>query len=251
MYLHRLFLLFIIYSFIGWCYESLYVSFLEKRPVNRGFLNGPLLPIYGVGALLVILVFRNSADNLISLFFSSAVLISILEYITSWGMEKLFHARWWDYSTHRFHINGRVCLDGAAVFGLFSVLLMRVVNPFINSLIDKLQPVSILYWLSGILFALFLADLIITIEHLLNLSLRLRKIQEAYDKYIKQLSETKTRLTSKISSKFENSVFYTVAIQKFLSSRRFQDSRLLKAFPRVKFLSFKEAWEKLKEQIRR
>jgi len=251
MRLYKTFLLFIIYSFIGWCYESAYVSILEKKFVNRGFLYGPLLPIYGVGALLIILLLQKTSDNIISLFLSSAVLISVLEYLTSWGMEKLFNARWWDYSTHRFHINGRVCLDGAVVFGLFSVLLIKVVNPFINSLIDKYMSAALLRWSSIILFILFLTDLALTVEHLLNLRLRLKIIQEAYDKYTKQLSETKTRLAAKISDQFENSVFYTTAVQKLLGSRRFRDSRLLRAFPRVRFLNFREAWEKLKENIRK
>lgn len=251
MQLYRLFLLFIIYSFIGWCYESVYVSILEKKPVNRGFLHGPILPIYGAGAILVILIIGSNSGNIISLFFSSAVMISILEYVTSWAMEKAFNARWWDYSTHRFHINGRVCLDGAIVFGLFCVLLIKVVNPFFNSLIDNHIPDPVLKWASIVLFILFIADLAVTIEHLLNLRHRLKMIQEAYDKYTKQLAETKTRLTTKISEKFENSIFYTSSIRKLLSIRKFRDSRLLKAFPRVTFPSFREAWEKLKEQIRK
>jgi uncharacterized membrane protein len=249
MNIAKLFLLFILYSFIGWAYESIYVSILEKKPVNRGFLNGPLIPIYGAGALLVILVFRHHSENVISLFISSAVLISILEYITSWGMEKMFHARWWDYSTHKFHINGRVCLDGAAVFGAFSVLLIIFLNPFINSMLDRLLPKRAQEITSGILFVVFAADVFITINHVLNLNLRLKLIQEAYDKYSGQISAARSRLTVKIAERFENSVFYTKAIHKLVTYRRFQDIRLIKAFPRATFLRFKEAWERLKDNI--
>ena len=93
--LEYLFLWFLLYAFIGWVYESVLVSVSERRWVNRGFLNGPLCPIYGCGAVLAI-VLLHDFTNPIEIFLISSFGASILEYITSWGMEKLFHARWWD-----------------------------------------------------------------------------------------------------------------------------------------------------------
>ncbi|HHY52695.1 MAG TPA: putative ABC transporter permease, partial [Clostridiales bacterium] len=101
------FLWFVFYSILGWVYETILCSTLEKRFINRGFLNGPYCPIYGFGALIVIVTLR-SVENVVLLFLMAAVLTSTLEYITSWGMEKLFHARWWDYSHKKWNINGRV-----------------------------------------------------------------------------------------------------------------------------------------------
>ena len=121
---------FIVYSIIGWLYESILCSFIEKKFVNRGFLNGPYCPIYGFGALLDI-IFLSRFENVIVLFFFGIILNCSLEYLTSFLMEKLFGARWWDYSDKKFNINGRVCLLGAVVFGTFSVVLIKIVHPFV------------------------------------------------------------------------------------------------------------------------
>ncbi|MCZ4428067.1 putative ABC transporter permease, partial [Bifidobacterium breve] len=104
--LEHLFLWFVLYSFIGWIYESILVSVMERRLVNRGFLNGPLCPIYGAGAALAIALLHNM-HNPIMIFLISAIGASVLEYVTSWAMEKMFHARWWDYSDYRFNLQGR------------------------------------------------------------------------------------------------------------------------------------------------
>ena len=148
--LEYLFLWFLLYAFIGWVYESVLVSVSERRWVNRGFLNGPLCPIYGCGAVLAI-VLLHDFTNPIEIFLISSFGASILEYITSWGMEKLFHARWWDYSKRKFNIGGRVCLIGAVVFGAFSVVLVLVLHPFVKSLTDRLTDAAF-NWICAILF---------------------------------------------------------------------------------------------------
>ena len=117
------FLWLMIYSIIGWGYESTICSIGQRKLINRGFLNGPYCPIYGTGAVLVLLVLGR-IQNPVLLFFAGALVTCSLEYLTSWLMEKLFHARWWDYSKRKFNIGGRVCLIGAVVFGAFSVVLV-------------------------------------------------------------------------------------------------------------------------------
>ena len=117
------FMLLMIYSFIGWVYESVLCSITQKTLVNRGFLNGPICPIYGFGALSVILLLKDIQHNLIALFLASMVVTGVLEYLTSYLLEHFFHAKWWDYSDQPFQIEGRVCLLGVTVFGLMSVLL--------------------------------------------------------------------------------------------------------------------------------
>ena len=124
----HLFLWFLFYSFLGWVYESILVSVQERRFVNRGFLNGPLCPIYGTGAVLASLLLGGLSGHPVLLFLVSALGASVLEYATSWAMERLFHARWWDYTDFRFNLNGRVCLLGAVVFGLGGVAIVRVVQ---------------------------------------------------------------------------------------------------------------------------
>ena len=160
------FLWLMIYSIIGWVYESTICSIGHRKLINRGFLNGPYCPIYGTGAVLVLLVLGR-IQNPVLLFFAGAVLTCSLEYLTSWLMEKLFHARWWDYSKRKFNIGGRVCLIGAIVFGAFSVVLILVLHPWVKSLTDRLTDTA-LTWICAILFIGIVSDLIVTVKGLLG-----------------------------------------------------------------------------------
>lgn len=160
------FLWLMIYSIIGWVYESTICSIGQRKLINRGFLNGPYCPIYGTGAVLVLLVLGR-IQNPVLLFFAGAVLTCSLEYLTSWLMEKLFHARWWDYSKRKFNIGGRVCLIGAIVFGAFSVVLILVLHPWVKSLTDRLTDTA-LTWICAILFIGIVSDLIVTVKGLLG-----------------------------------------------------------------------------------
>ena len=160
------FLWLMIYSVIGWVYESTICSIGQRKLINRGFLNGPYCPIYGTGAVLVLLVLGR-IQNPVLLFFAGAVLTCSLEYLTSWLMEKLFHARWWDYSKRKFNIGGRVCLIGAVVFGAFSVVLILVLHPWVKSLTDRLTDTA-LTWICAILLVGIVSDLIVTVKGLLG-----------------------------------------------------------------------------------
>ena len=160
------FLWLMIYSVIGWVYESTICSIGQRKLINRGFLNGPYCPIYGTGAVLVLLVLGR-IQNPVLLFFAGAVLTCSLEYLTSWLMEKLFHARWLDYSKRKFNIGGRVCLIGAIVFGAFSVVLILVLHPWVKSLTDRLTDTA-LTWICAILFIGIVSDLIVTVKGLLG-----------------------------------------------------------------------------------
>ena len=160
------FLWLMIYSVIGWVYESTICSIGQRKLINRGFLNGPYCPIYGTGAVLVLLVLGR-IQNPVLLFFAGAVLTCSVEYLTSWLMEKLFHARWWDYSKRKFNIGGRVCLIGAIVFGAFSVVLILVLHPWVKSLTDRLTDTA-LTWICAILLVGIVSDLIVTVKGLLG-----------------------------------------------------------------------------------
>ena len=177
--LERWFLYFAIYSFIGWVYESILCSVAGKKLVNRGFLNGPVCPIYGTGAVAVVFVLSPLKDRPVLLFFASAALTTTLEYLTSWAMEKLFHARWWDYSKRFLNIHGRVCLRGFVAFGAMSVLVVRYVHPRVAALTAHLSATAT-HILASALALLFCADLTLTLITVLGLDKRLRAAREAF-----------------------------------------------------------------------
>jgi Predicted membrane protein len=242
------FLWLIIYSFLGWLYESIVCSFEEGKLINRGFLNGPLCPIYGFGATTSILFFYGRTNNVFLLFICGASLACTLEYITSILMEKIFHARWWDYSNRRFNFHGRICLLGAVVFGVLVVLLITILHPFIYSLIKRLDN-NTLFIISSILFILLIIDLFITIHHLFSLNNRLKEIQSAIDKYhalrIKRMKEIKTLAIDK----FEESEFYNKRIKALIHKDKFINMRIITAFPRLNRIKNAEAWQKIKAHI--
>ena len=122
-------LLFFSYGFLGWVWESGYVSVRQKHWVNRGFLHGPVIPIYGFGAVAILALCAPVAGSLPMLFFSGMFWATALEYATGWAMERMFHVRYWDYSTEKWNLNGYICLMASLCWGLFSVLLLRVIQP--------------------------------------------------------------------------------------------------------------------------
>lgn len=136
--LEHYFLWFLFYSFVGWMYESILVSCQQHRLVNRGFLNGPLCPIYGTGAILGVAILGN-VHNPIIIFLISMVGATILEYTTSWVMEQLFHARWWDYTKFPLNFNGRVCLFVSLVWGGFALLFVYIIQPQFEKLVAALH----------------------------------------------------------------------------------------------------------------
>ncbi len=138
----RYFLCFAIFSFIGWTYESVYYTLQQRRLVNSGFLSTCFCPIYGIGAMLD-LILLGWIKNPVILFFSGMIVTGALEYFVSWLLETLFHQRWWDYTGWPLNINGRVCVFGAVVFGIMTVALVKVIEPFTMGLIDKLSILSI------------------------------------------------------------------------------------------------------------
>lgn len=166
--LEKLIYFFTIYSFLGWFLETVYVSLLEKKFVGRGFLYGPFCPIYGFGSLALILFVFTYENNLLLLFITSVIVTSILEYITSFFLEKLFHTTWWNYSKEPFNINGRVCLKNSLYWGILSVFILTQIHPIINQITIFFQ--NIFGHIGPIIIALyFLTDLIFTLRSLFNL----------------------------------------------------------------------------------
>ncbi|MCC2255860.1 hypothetical protein LKD70_15815 [Ruminococcus sp. CLA-AA-H200] len=131
-------LFFFIYSFVGWIWESCYVSVKKRRWVNRGFMHGPMLPIYGSGALVILISTIGVRDNAALIFLLGMAGATVLEYVTGAVMERMFHVRYWDYSSQKLNLNGYVCLSSSLCWGFFSMLLVRIIHPPIESAVLKI-----------------------------------------------------------------------------------------------------------------
>lgn len=127
---------FFIYSFLGWVWETGYVSVKQGKFINRGFINGPFCTIYGFGALAVYLILKPVSGNLIILFLGGIVVATLLEYVTAVLMESIFHTSWWDYSDKKFNFQGRICLGASLGWGFFSVILFRVFHPVVEKIVS-------------------------------------------------------------------------------------------------------------------
>lgn len=151
---------FFIYSFLGWVHESTICSIASSKHcfVNRGFLLGPYCPIYGVGAL-VCYELLGSIESPLALMICAMILCSAIEYCTGYCLEKLFNEKWWDYSDFPFQLHGRICLYGALLFGILSLVICRVLQPTLIWILSMIEP-EFLRWISSALAFFFTADAI-------------------------------------------------------------------------------------------
>lgn len=221
------FLLFLIYSFIGWCMEVILCSFLEKKLVNRGFLIGPICPIYGAGAVIITIALSGYKDDWIVVFCMAMILSGALEYFTSFAMEKIFHARWWDYSQNKFNINGRICLETMVPFGILGLTIIYLLNPFFYNLLE-LIPQSILNIISIIMAIILITDVTISFN------------------VISKVTKTVKTVTSE--NKKDNTKEITEKVKEILK-KTWQGNRLIEAFPR--FETIKEKVKKVAKKVKR
>ena len=170
-------MLFFIYSLAGWLIEMIPATIREKKFVDRGFLVGPYCPIYGCGVILITLLLQKYADDVVVTFFLSVIICGTLEYLTSYIMEKIFKARWWDYSQRKFNINGRICLETMIPFGCGGMLIMYVVNPFFLKLLSHI-PSTALTIISIVLALVFVFDLCMSTKVIFNLKSTVRNIKK-------------------------------------------------------------------------
>ena len=202
------FMLFIIYSVLGWIMECILNIIQKHKFVNRGFLIGPYCPIYGFGVVIVSLLLTRASKHIIILFLLSSVICGTLEYLTSYFMEKIFKARWWDYSNKKFNINGRICLETLIPFGLISVFVICVLNPWI---LDKLYiiPKNILTYVIIGFIIIFIVDNLVSFNIILkfkNLNKKEKdnteeiteKVKETAEAAIKRLNTEREELINKI-----------------------------------------------------
>ncbi len=201
------FLIFIFYSVVGWCLEMLATVLQKHKIINRGSLIGPVCPIYGFGAVLISLVLGD-IDNIIVIFCVAFVGSAVLEYITSYIMEKLFNVRWWDYTTAPFNLNGRICLHAALMFGVLGIVIVRLVNPWLFSLLNQIDVVLRLV-IAFELFILLLADLAVSLWLILGLKVTAGTVERD--------------ATEEISER----------VREILMNKGHLNRRLVKAFPKM------------------
>ena len=212
------FLLFITYSLVGWLVE-VFLKYIElKKFINRGFLIGPWLPIYGFGSLLITILLSRYSTNPVIVFLLAMVICALLEYITSYILEKIFHARWWDYSTKKFNINGRICLGTTIPFGICGLILIYITNPFLLNIYNSIDN-NILIIISVLLFIIFIIDNIFSF----NLLSLIRNDIKMYEK--------------------DNTEEISLKIKKKLKEKEVLLKRLLQAFP-----YFKNIWDILEKK---
>lgn len=178
------FLLFIIYSFLGYLLEVVYCSFYSKKLVNRGFLFGPYCPIYGIGAILILLTLNRYYRDPIVVFVFGIIITSSIEYYTSYLLEKFFHNKWWDYSARRYNLNGRICLFNALAFGVGSCLIIYFIHPLVLNFLNNFQLHNLVLF-SKILLFIFIIDIICSIMIAYNLRHRLIIAEELKAEKIK------------------------------------------------------------------
>ena len=182
-----LFLYFIFYSCCGWLWETCYCSIIERHYVPRGFLYGPLCPIYGVGFLLMILFFAPFKENLVVFYFVAVIVMTAWEYFVGWFLETTTHIKYWDYSNIPFNIKGRVCLPVSLFWGVMSYVAVFLIHPPVARLFDRM-PEWVQYTACGACLALLLVDTVTTIRKLTLVTKAMNRLQTAGDELRLQLA---------------------------------------------------------------
>ncbi len=203
------FLLYFIYSIIGWFLEVGLAFYEHKKFVNRGFLIGPYCPIYGVGCLLLTILLSKYINEPGVIFAFSIFICATLEYLTSYLMEKIFKLRWWDYSNMKFNINGRICLETLIPFGIIGVLVVKYISPFFINMINSIN-FNFLIIINIIILSILITDILISFNVVFNLKNVTRNLNKDSTEEIKK------------------------AIYKFIHNNIFMYNRIVKAFPNMK-----------------
>lgn len=245
---------FMFFSFAGWCMEVAYHTICCGDFANRGFLSGPVCPIYGVGAVMVIFALRPFSERLILLFIFAVIITSLLEFVTGFFLEKLFHTKWWDYSDIPFNIMGYVCLKFSLCWGVVCVFLIRVLLPGLDLVIDKI-PYKVGVPILIICSLVYITDAACTIINLRNLNIKMKSIEEISFK-IKLVSDElgihisdsvsdimeKTEGAAKVGKeKMEEFDRLKNQFKEKLSDFNMSQKRIMKAFPSVSSDKYKNA----------
>lgn len=230
--------IFFVYAVIGWCIEVAFAAVNRGVFVNRGFMNGPYCPIYGLGMLIVATALNPVKDNLLFLFLGSFLLTTLLEYITGLVLEKIFKNKWWNYSDRPFNIQGYVCLAFSILWGLGGVFVMKLVHPLIYRFVQWI-PQKVGWLLIAIFMIGFVVDLCVTVNTVLHFNKDLRlldKIAENIHKISDELGENIFEKVSSVAN--EEKIAELKRLQEeykqIWEQKNWGFKRLVKAFPNLK-----------------
>ncbi len=253
MSINNLMTYFLIYSFLGWVLESIYKTVLEKKLVNSGFLYGPVCPIYGFGALIMLICLKSYSSNILLLFCVGFFILSIWEYLVGLLLEKAFKTKYWDYSSKKFNINGRVCLLNSCFWGLLCVIFIKLVHPPIENIIMQV-PIEMLTYNNILLFSIFVIDFMFSVIKIYNINVSIgllndisKKIKQELDK-IKEYAGNKAKESEKLQTIIEELKEKQESLKEKLEK---QTARLRKAFPTMKHLKLPEFINQRIEAIRK
>lgn len=256
MHFTTIFIWFVLYSILGWIYETIFCSVKTLKWDNRGMLIGPYCPIYGVGAVLDVLV-CGGLSNYGAVFLTCMLGSAILEYSTSYATEKLFHAVWWDYSHLPLNIKGRVCLPCSLGFGVAGLIVLYGIHPYMTRVTDAVP----LYWqepFALFLMAIFSADCALTADSLIALNVKLEttlknidaQISERYDALIENtrqnLSEGLVSLKEKVSPEEFREHRIMEELKNTLSTMNWSQTRALHSSVSFRHKKYGELGNKMK-----
>ena len=238
---------FVIYSFLGWGLESIVRTICERKIINTGFLIGPFCPIYGFGAIIMILFLDRFKNNIFLLFFISVIVLTLWEYIVGVLLEKFFSTKYWDYSNHKFNYKGRICLMNSIAWGILGLLFINYIHPFIIQILSYVEFIYVAIVASIIAFIL-LIDVIISVIKVKNIKSTLDKIEEINEQIKQKLLELKDKekisANDNIQNLINNLKIRRDSTMKHLYKRAY---RLKKAFPAIDTKEFTEILNKKME----
>ncbi len=233
---------FYVFGILGWIYESTFVSIRTRKPVNRGFLIGPLLPIYGIGATLVYVLLRPLDSHPSLLYAGGMIVATIAEYITSYGLEKIFHARWWDYTKDPYNFQGRIALIPSLFWGFLTLLLFDFLEPFAKKIIAFIPEASEAYVCYGLIL-ITIGDLTYTVITTFNFRTQLDNLYNLRAEWEKQMQdisfkELREKFTATGLEFIEKSITtYNEKHKSFMKKNPFfGNRRIMDAFPTMKFI---------------
>lgn len=238
--------------------ESIFRSIMEKKIINTGFLKGPICPIYGIGAIIMFTFLQSLENNIVLLFLVSIIILTLWEYIVGVMLEKIFHTRYWDYSDHKFNIQGRICLSNSIYWGVLGVVFVKYIHPNIQNLVQKVD-IKLLYFIVTILMVVFIVDMITSIVKIKNIKSTLEKIEELNKEIREKIKEIKI-LPKEIQEK--EKLIAAEKLQKLVEELKKRRNRtikhlyknvyrLKKAFPAIDTKEIREILNKKVEIIKR
>ena len=288
--MYYLILYFFVYGFLGWCTEVAFAACKERKFVNRGFLNGPICPIYGIGVGIVVQFLTPYKENLVLLYIASVVMVTALEWVTGFILEKIFHNKWWDYSKMPLNLNGYVCLLFSLIWGVACVLIVDFIHPLIHKVLSWI-PFPVGMTLIVVLSIVMFVDLYVTASTILKMNKHLEKTKEIAADLHRISDELGESIYQEVVEVLERKDGWKLKVQE--ASGDFKDKiqgasggvkdkiqgvsdeamekiadlkkkykeiggkgtqisrRLLKAFPRIESERYREAIEDLKKFLRR